>query len=162
MDERTARVAREMLMEIGVQTNLRGFGLIIDAIDILLKNPNANTVKDVYFTVGKKNDISTVAVERDIRHAIERTFANGNVSALETMFKSQIKPGSGKVTNRAFLNTLAIRVKDWEKTDCKSAVAYGEKAKYTLIIVRGGGEVVDTIRTDGHLLQQAKNVLMGT
>lgn len=117
MNERTARKAREWLIELGVRTNLRGFGMIVDAVDILLEDPYAPLVRDVYTTVGQKHGVSASAVERNIRTAVESAFRSGGHEALEKMFGGLISEKSGKVDNGAFIHTLAIRLKDWEWGD---------------------------------------------
>lgn len=48
-----------------------------------------------------------MAVERSIRHAIERAFSNVNEDVLYEVFGNTISKHSGKVTNSCFIATVA-------------------------------------------------------
>ena len=60
-----------MLIEIGIPTNVDGFRYASEAIKLLMENENMPITKELYPTVAKSFNTTPIRVERCIRHGIE-------------------------------------------------------------------------------------------
>ena len=67
----TYRIER-LLIEVGVPTNLKGFGYLRQAIEIVYNDPSAinDVLKGMYSSIAKSNNTSVSCVERNIRTAL--------------------------------------------------------------------------------------------
>lgn len=93
------------LIEMGIYPNLKGFGYICEAVEILEKNNRDMKIVDgVYQEIAEKVGVTKLSVERAIRHAIAKVDKNGEA------FKKYI--GIENITNSVFLHTLALRLKE--------------------------------------------------
>ena len=64
----------DLLLQIGITPNLKGFAYICDMVELIDADPNRERkMLDMYTEVAKGNRTSRGAVERGIRHAISRT-----------------------------------------------------------------------------------------
>lgn len=59
----------DYLIADGVQTNVLGFGYLVDAI--MLYRPGMKMPQDVYPVIGEMHETTASRVERAVRHAIE-------------------------------------------------------------------------------------------
>ena len=93
------------LIEMGIYPNLKGFGYICEAVEILENNNRDMKIVDgVYREISEKIGVTKLSVERAIRHAITKADRKGEA------FKKYI--GIENATNAAFLHTLALRMKE--------------------------------------------------
>lgn len=60
----------EVLLKMGMPTNVKGFGYIVDSILIMGEESNLK-ITYLYFKVAKLNNTTGQRVERAIRHAFE-------------------------------------------------------------------------------------------
>lgn len=92
-----------VLLELGITPDLKGFGYICKAIDYISAD---RTVKmcDVYELVAKDFDASSSRVERAIRHAFSK------VDKESEAFNKYL--GISNMTNSALLYTLAYRLRE--------------------------------------------------
>lgn len=100
---------QEVLLNIGVPTNLSGFKYITYAVQLILSNPDNATVKMVdglYADISRKYDTKSTRVERCIRHAITTTWQHGNTEYINTLFKNSINPNRPNPTNTQFIMRL--------------------------------------------------------
>lgn len=58
-----------MLIEIGIPTNVDGFRYASEAIKLLMENENMPITKELYPTVAKSFNTTPIRVERCIRHS---------------------------------------------------------------------------------------------
>lgn len=100
-----------MLIEIGIPTNVDGFRYASEAIKLLMENENMPITKELYPTVAKSFNTTPIRVERCIIHGIEVAFCRGDVEVLESYFKNSYSFKKKKPTNAEFLTTVAYTVK---------------------------------------------------
>lgn len=72
----TENLIKRMLLSLGFFPNLRGYNYIVDAVKIILENPEAihNMNQTVYPAIAKIYNRSKVSVERSIRSAVETAY----------------------------------------------------------------------------------------
>ena len=102
-----------LLLELGVSQALLGFNYLACAIDLVVDDEqyiNVVTTK-LYPAVAKKFDTTASRTERAMRHAIEKTFDNGDYDLLVKIFGGGISRFRGKVTNSEFIAGCARAVK---------------------------------------------------
>lgn len=93
------------LLELGITPNLRGFGYICRAVEIILASQGKmRVVEGLYAEIAKECDSSIACVERAIRHAFTK------VDVESRAFIQYL--GTDKLTNSALLYTLAYRLRE--------------------------------------------------
>lgn len=98
----------EIMREIGIPANLKGYFYVRDAIIMALKEPKLlkTLTTRLYPKVAEKYDTTPSRVERAIRHAIEKAWDCGDVSVLNSYFGYATQRERGKPTNGQFLSTI--------------------------------------------------------
>lgn len=103
----------EILMSIGIPAHIKGYRYILDALEIIKKDPLAmdkGITKYIYPEIaGRHTDATPSRVERAIRFAIETAFDKESLGWMR-VFKYS---GLDRPTNMEFLATLAevVRLK---------------------------------------------------
>lgn len=69
--------AINVLLEMGMPANIKGFEYIADAMEFLHEN-NGLSTGELYRKIAEKNSDMVARVERSIRHAFTSVFKNGN------------------------------------------------------------------------------------
>ncbi len=94
---------------VGVPTRLKGYGYIICGIELVIEDPShiKNMMKSLYVSVAKANHTDVLNVERSIRYAIEQTFAYGDMTRINEVFKNIVDVNKGKVTSKTFIKRMA-------------------------------------------------------
>lgn len=105
MDRQKNIAIRKTLDQIGVKHNIKGYGYIILAIEMCLEDRNKLNciVKGIYAEIAQENNDKVTRVERAIRHAIEITWTNGNINAINKIFGYTVSARKGKPTNSEFI-----------------------------------------------------------
>ena len=103
-DDRT--VVSNLLLALGIATNLRGYCYLRDAILAEIRNPGQQVTKTLYPDVGKPYGATGVQVERSIRSAIEKAWARRKTDLWRQYFPEE----TGKPSNGVFISALADRV----------------------------------------------------
>ena len=70
---------RELLIKIGISSNVKGFHYILDAVKILKKQQIHTKMITLYKLIGKKENNRPCAVERAIRYSISRAYEDGKI-----------------------------------------------------------------------------------
>ena len=98
----------EILRELGVPANIKGYTYLRDAIIYALEEPKAlgGITKILYPEVAKMNDTTGSRTERAIRHAIEVAWERGNIDVIESYFGSTIDMKRDKPTNSNFIAVI--------------------------------------------------------
>lgn len=81
---------RFLLHELRVPTNFQGHAFVREAVLILYKNSGfqGSFTKDLYPAIAERFNTNWQCVERNIRHAIQHTWSNGNRDELRRIFPS--------------------------------------------------------------------------
>ena len=103
---------QQVLLQIGVPTNLIGFLYLASAEEFVLNDPTElYKVTGLYADIAKKHHTSISKVERAIRHAIELAWGRGNVDLMTEYFGYTINQEKGKPTNSEFISTVSDRIR---------------------------------------------------
>ena len=95
----------ELLNEFSIPKHLRGYRMIIDAIQVLSENPNISVI-ELYEKVAEMNNSNVSRTERAIRYAIEAAYENCKMYNINT-FK-RVSFANGKPSNHEFLKALCF------------------------------------------------------
>lgn len=104
----------QILLEIGIPTNLRGFHYLRNVI-ILCCNDHefefGAITKTWYPEIAEMWATTPMRVERAIRHAIEVGFTRGNTEILNRFFSYTVNKNKGRPTNSEFIFTIVDKLK---------------------------------------------------
>ena len=102
-----------ILLNLGMQTNLKGFKYCKDAICIFYQADSQTMpfVGFLYPEVARKNNVTSTQVERAIRHAIENIFNTTNFEQLYEFFGTNSFSKKGKPTNSEFITAVVERMR---------------------------------------------------
>ncbi len=103
----------DMLHQIGVPAHIRGYQFLRDAIMMVTDDQEliGCVTKQLYPSIGKKNNTTASRVERAIRHAIEIAWDRGDVELLNSYFGYTIHNLRGKPTNSEFIAMLSDKMR---------------------------------------------------
>ncbi|MDR0326228.1 MAG: sporulation initiation factor Spo0A C-terminal domain-containing protein [Oscillospiraceae bacterium] len=106
-----------ILQEIGIPANLRGYYYIREAIIVAAGNINviSHITKSLYPAVAQKCGTTPSRVERAMRHAIDAAWSRGMSESINTVFGCTVNVNGGKPTNSEFIALIADRLR-LEKT----------------------------------------------
>lgn len=107
IDDETECQIKNLLQEIGVPNHLKGYGYIVYALKIVLKDLSSINAmkKQIYSRISDKFNTIPERAERDIRNAIEITFNRGDFEMLDRMFG--LNGDKTKPSNSEFFIKLA-------------------------------------------------------
>jgi two-component system response regulator (stage 0 sporulation protein A) len=104
---------RSVLREIGVPSNILGYGYLVRAIEMQMESKvPLGFTKGCYMGIGKEFDTTGSRVERGIRHAVEVTWKRGDIDTLMRYFGNTISADRGKPTNSQFITRIAEAVQE--------------------------------------------------
>lgn len=110
------RRVSNILLNLGMQTNLKGFKYCKDAICILYQKGSKTIpfIGFLYPEVARKNNVTSTQAERAIRHAIENVFNTTNFEPLYEFFGTYSFSKKGKPTNSEFITAVVeiMRMED--------------------------------------------------
>lgn len=109
-DDRT--VVSNLLLTLGIATNLRGYCYLRDAILAENREPGQQVTKTLYPDVGKPYGASGAQVERAIRTAIEKAWTRRNDGLWRQFFPANGEGTVPKPSNAVFISTLAYHIKN--------------------------------------------------
>ncbi|MDR1000928.1 MAG: response regulator [Clostridiales bacterium] len=98
-----------LLHEIGVPANIRGYRCLRSAIIITVRNLDLLhfVTKELYPSVAQQLNTTPSSVERAIRHAISLVWDHGNTSALNKLFGYSIETRRKRPSNSEFIALIA-------------------------------------------------------
>lgn len=81
------------LLKIGIQPHLKGFYLLADAIDLVIKDRSylRNVTKKLYVEIAKKNNETPIIVERAMRHALQSSQQQLSITSFVSKHAIEIK-----------------------------------------------------------------------
>lgn len=99
---------QDILLEIGIPTNLLGFMYITYSVQLIADNRDymKNLSRRLYVDVAKEFNTSPACIERCIRHAINVGWTIGDVKVINEIFKNSVNPMKGCPTNAQFLSRI--------------------------------------------------------
>lgn len=98
---------QDVLLQIGMPANLRGFAYLTSAEQLVLDNPTElYKITGLYADVAHRHKTTVIRVERAIRHAVEVAWLRGNYDFLKELFKNSVNPTVGRPTNSQFIASL--------------------------------------------------------
>ena len=103
---------KTMLMDLGVDPSLNGFGYLEEAVKFTVedkKNKTLRPIMKLYKDVAKVFDTTQQRAERSMRHAIENAFAISN-EPINNVFYGLISRYTGKVTVLTFVAVIAEKI----------------------------------------------------
>lgn len=103
----------EIIHEIGIPANLRGYNYIRYSIMLTVRDETIinSITKTLYPTVAKKHDTTTSRVERSIRHAIRTAWDRGNDQTLKLYFGYTIQNAKERPTNSEFIAMISDKIR---------------------------------------------------
>ena len=96
-----------LLLSLGIATNLRGFSYLRDAILAEIRQPGQQLTKVLYPDVGKPYGASGAQVERSIRDAVGKAWLRRNDALWGQYFPTDAGGRIPKPSNAVFICTLA-------------------------------------------------------
>lgn len=99
---------KKMLFNLGFFAHFRGFRYIVDAIKIVLENPDAiySVTKTVYPVIAEKHGRGLASIERSIRNAVETAYDNDK----EGRFADFLGYMTQKPSNAEFISCCVERI----------------------------------------------------
>ena len=101
---------KEALDAVYMPCNIRGHDYWVQAILIRKKRGRVKLTGEIYPEVAKIYGTTPVAVERAMKHAVEKTFNRCPARIVELEFKNAVSLESGKLTNSEFLVIMAEKI----------------------------------------------------
>ena len=103
----------EILHNIGIPANIRGYNYIRDAIVMSVKDAGIlnYVTKELYPSVAKKYNTTSSRVERAIRHAIEVAWDRGKSQEIDKYVGYTININKGKPTNSEFIALISDKLR---------------------------------------------------
>lgn len=101
----------ELLVKIGIKSNLKGKKYLVAAISIIISDSDTK-LEYIYWGISKLYNVSKGSVERAIRHSIEDVFTNADRENMYDYFGNMIDIESGKLTNATFIHRCAEIIKE--------------------------------------------------
>jgi two-component system response regulator (stage 0 sporulation protein A) len=103
----------KVLHSLGIPSHIRGYQYIRESIYMMYKNPGVlgGITKTIYPEIAQRYDTTSSRVERAIRHAIEVSWARGDIDLMEELFGHSVDYDRSKPTNSEFIATIADNLK---------------------------------------------------
>ena len=108
----------DVLLEIGIPANVKGFTYIHDAMDLFDTDAyySSGKICSLYAAIAKKRNTKPSSVDRAIRHAFETAISKGNRESVEYYLDVV------NTQNSNLLRTLFLRMKQGENHKTVSAI----------------------------------------
>ena len=103
---------KTILMDLGVDPALKGFGFLAEAIKFTLedkKNKKMRPTMKLYRDIAAVFNVSQPQVSRAIGHSIDVAFSRDN-KLLYNVFKGLISADTGKVATSTFIAVIAEKI----------------------------------------------------
>ena len=103
---------KTMLMDLGVDPSLNGFGCLVEAVKFTIEDKKNKTLRPtmkLYKEVAEVFDTIPHKAERSMRHAVENAFAFNN-EPINNVFYGLISQYTGKVTVSTFVAVVAEKI----------------------------------------------------
>ncbi len=99
-----------LLLELGLSPKVDGFGHLLTAIPLYLRDPAQGLTKELYAAVGRSCGKSAQQVERSIRNAIQNAWTRGSSAQWLRYFPALPDGTVPRPTNGDFIARIATRI----------------------------------------------------
>lgn len=96
-----------LLLSLGVPTKRMGYGFLREAVVRMIHDPRQSMMKELYPSVAKLFNATTMQVERDIRGAIEAAWLHRDNLSWQQLFPPKTDGPNTRPTNATFISRLA-------------------------------------------------------
>lgn len=96
----------EIMLELGHPEHLAGTDLLRQAV-VLYEGGTRQMSNEVYPALAAAANTSTMAIERNMRHSLERAWSRGSLDAQYRYFGHSINPVTGRPTLGEYVARLA-------------------------------------------------------
>lgn len=105
-------LATQLLGTLDIAPRLRAWEFLSEMITLTMLHPPLleDLQHFLYPLMATRHHLSSAAVERRLRSAVESTWNQGNYATLERFFGQSVDPDKGKPTNREFLCQMQQRL----------------------------------------------------
>lgn len=103
-------LTRRTLVQLGLSPNYKGFNAIVEAVDLLNKDPHLKMTA-IYQIVGSRIDSTYSRVERAIRHSVTIIVDRANDDLLYKIFGYNVL-AEGSIRNGDFLTCLTMYLQE--------------------------------------------------
>lgn len=107
----TRLLITNILHQLGVSSNLKGYLYIRDVIELIIfaGGKIKPITKELYPYIAINYNTTIRRVDRDIGYAIESAYSKGNISLFDELFGTSIDFNKSRPANLLFISTVA----DW-------------------------------------------------
>ena len=109
-----AKIAEEVLQEVGVPVYLTGHERLVTALVLVVQNPSLRRyiTSLLYPRIAAEagDRVTPSQVERNIRHAIDVAWDRGDLDVFQKYFGNTVSRSRGKPTNSEFISQLAFHI----------------------------------------------------
>ncbi len=99
-----------VLLALGISTKLRGYAYLREAVLEMIAAPGQSVTKELYPAVGKICGATKTQVERSIRSAIGKAWANRDEAVWRLYFHSAFAEKPERPSNAVFISAIADRL----------------------------------------------------
>lgn len=103
-DDRKSLIANT-LHDVGIPANIKGYSYLLDALDLVIANPEAtfSSTQSIYVPIAKQHGIKPGQVSRAIKRAIDIARDRGDLDTLQSYFGYTVSNTRGMPTNGEFV-----------------------------------------------------------
>lgn len=99
-------VIKDLLHNLGVPSNLKGYWYIIKAIELLIMKKD-NKLSNIYKEISNQYNTKISNIESSIRYAIEISWNRGDTELIDKIFGYSIDLSRVKPTNTEYITSIA-------------------------------------------------------
>lgn len=106
-------VIRQTLRTLGMPACVKGYHYTCRAIAMVMENPELvhAVTKELYPALAREFGTTVTCVERNIRSALEQTWARGDIAVQRRFFANSLCVDGDRPSNRAFLAAVAEQLR---------------------------------------------------
>ena len=99
------RLIANTLHDVGIPANIKGYSYLLDALDLVIANPEAtfSLTQSIYVPIAKQHGIKPGQVSRAIKRAIDIAWDRGDLDTLQSYFGYTVSNTRGMPTNGEFV-----------------------------------------------------------
>ena len=101
------------LHDVGIPANIKGYSYLLDALDLVIANPEAtfSLTQSIYVPIAKQHGIKPEQVSRAIKRAIDIAWDRGDLDTLQSYFGYTVSNTRGMPTNGEFVSIIGEKLR---------------------------------------------------